>query len=228
MRTRTTGRAVALLCALACTAAALTGCDSSHTSHDSAHGIPPAAAPPQWQPADQGLVAWNYDPSGAATTWNPTARTNGTLFLTAVLLRSPATLTHVLYGLSGAQPTGLTPGQNLIGLYSSAGTLLAQTADQTPVWSDPARQKVNTVPWRHPHRVPAGRYYVVFLYNGVTPGAGLNFKASGAGPTANAGAPPGRMRYSMIKATATSLPPVIDLTRQTTPLPFNSQWIGLD
>ncbi|NUP42756.1 MAG: hypothetical protein HOY76_38475 [Streptomyces sp.] len=204
--------AVALLCATA-----LTACTSAR--HD-------PGSLSEWTPADQGLVTWNYDPSDAGVTWNPTARTNGCLFLTAVLLRSPATLTHVLYGLSGAQTTGLTPGQNLIGLYGSDGTLLAQTADQTALWSDPARQRVNRVPWTKPYRAAPGRYYVAFLYNGVT--AGLNFKASGAGMTANAGAPAGLMRYSMIKGHFTSLPDTAPPARQTTPLPFNSQWIGLD
>ncbi|WP_225850824.1 hypothetical protein [Streptomyces sp. HPF1205] len=208
---------VALLCA-----GALAGCTSGGGGPGDAKG----AAVPVWQPADQGLIAWDYDPSGAGATWNPTARTNGYLFLTAVLLRSPATLTHVLYGLSGAQPTGLTPGQNLIGLYSSTGRLLARTADQTPLWSSPEHQRVNEVPWTTPYHAAAGRYYVVFLCNGVT--SGLNFKASGAGMTADAGAPPGRMRYSMIRAAATTLPPAVDLARQVVPLPFNSQWIGLN
>ncbi|HEY3481177.1 MAG TPA: hypothetical protein VGL02_19975, partial [Streptomyces sp.] len=145
---------------------------------------------------------------------------------TAVLLRAPATLTHVLYGLSGAQTTGLTPGGNAIGLYDAHGTLVARTADQTAIWSSTARQKVNRVPWTKPYEAAAGRYYVVFLYNGVT--SGLNFKASGAGATANAGAPAGQMRYSMIRSDSATLPGTLPLGRQTTPLPFNSQWIGLD
>jgi hypothetical protein len=144
--------------------------------------------------------------------------------------RGPAALAghpqHVLYGLSGAQRDGLTPGRNLIGLYTFDGTLVARTGDQTSIWSDPARQKVNTVPWLHPYRAAAGRYYVVFLCNGVT--SGLNFKASGAGTTANAGATAGAMRYSMIRAHAADLPPRLDITRQVTPLPFNSQWVGLN
>src|SRR5690242_20286961 len=150
---------VALLCA-----GALAGCTPGGGGPGDAKG----AAVPVWQPADQGLIAWDYDPSGAGATWNPTARTNGYLFLTAVLLRSPATLTHVLYGLSGAQPAGLTPGRNLIGLYSSTGRLLARTADQTPIWSSPEHQRVNEVPWTTPYHAAAGRYYVVFLCNGVT------------------------------------------------------------
>lgn len=223
MRVRTIARVrrtVAALGAVALLCAGSIGCSSAGGK------AAQAGPPPVWQPADQGLITWNYDPSAAGTTWNPTARTNGCLFLTAVLLRSPATLTHVLYGLSGAQPSGLTPGRNRIGLYSATGALLAQTADQTPIWSDPARQKVNEVPWTTPRHAAAGRYYVAFLYNGVT--SGLNFKASGAGPTANAGAPPGLMRYSMIRAGAAELPARLDLRRQVTPLPFNSQWIGLN
>lgn len=191
----------------------------------SSEGDAAALGTDQWQPTDQGLVTWNFDPSAAGTTWNPTAPTNGTLFLTAVLLRRPATLHEVRYGLSGAQRAGLTKGQNLVGLYDAQGRLLATSGDQTAVWSDPADQKVDSAVFTTPYRAAAGRYYVAFLYNGVT--SGLNYKASGAGTTANAGAPAGQMRYSMIPMHATTLPATVDLGRQVTPVPFNSQWIGL-
>lgn len=230
MRTTRTTVAVLGAAALLC-AAALSGCSSGSGSGADSGGVGgggsgSSGSGPEWGPADQGLLTWNYDPSAAGATWNPTARTNGYLFLTAVLLRAPATLTHVLYGLSGAQTSGLTPGENVIGLYDSRGALVARTGDQTAIWSSTARQKVNRVAWEKPYRAAAGRYYVVFLYNGVT--SGLNFKASGAGATANAGAPAGRMRYSMIRSDSTALPGTLPLGRQTTPLPFNSQWIGLD
>jgi hypothetical protein len=181
----------------------------------------------EWMPSDQGLIAWNYDPSGAGTTWVPTSTTNGYLFLTAMILRQSATLTNIVYGLSGAQTSGLTSGENLIGLYNSSGTLLTQTADQTTIWSTTADQKVNTVPWATQQtNLAAGKYYVGFLYNGVVTGAALNFKASGAGTTANAGQTGANMRYGVITGTATSLPGSITLSSMATPSPFNSQWLG--
>jgi hypothetical protein len=181
----------------------------------------------EWMPSDQGLIAWNYDPSGAGTTWVPTSTTNGYLFLTAMILRQSATLTNIVYGLSGAQTSGLTSGENLIGLYNSSGTLLTQTADQTTIWSTTADQKVNTVPWATQQtNLAAGRYYIAFLYNGVATGAALNFKASGAGTTANAGQTGANLRYGVITGTATSLPGSITLSSMATPSPFNSQWLG--
>jgi hypothetical protein len=190
---------------------------------DAAHVHPS----PDWTPPDQGLLAWNYDPSLAGTTWVPTSTTNGYLFLTAMILRQSQTLTNILYGLSGAQTSGLTSGQNLIGLYNSSGTLLTQTADQTTIWSTTADQKVNVVPWQTVQTsLAAGKYYVAFLYNGVTTGAALNFKASGAGTTANAGQTGASLRYGVITGTATSLPSNITLSSMATPSPFNSQWLG--
>jgi len=181
----------------------------------------------EWMPSDQGLIAWNYDPSSAGTTWVPTSTTNGYLFLTAMILRQSATLTNIVYGLSGAQTSGLTSGENLIGLYNSSGTLLTQTADQTTIWSTTADQKVNTVPWTTQQtNLAAGKYYVGFLYNGVMTGAALNFKASGAGTTANAGQTGANLRYGVITGTATSLPSSITLSSMATPSPFNSQWLG--
>jgi hypothetical protein len=188
---------------------------------DAAH-VHPA---PEWTPADQGLLAWNYDPSAAGTTWNATSGTNGYLFLTAMLLRVPATLTAVRYGLSGAQTSGLTVGENLIGLYDASGNLLAQTADLTALWSSTANQKVLTSNWTAPYAAAAGTYYVAWLYNGVS--SGLNFKGSGAGTTANAGASAGSMRYSMVSGSYTALPNPINLSNQATPVPFNNQWVGL-
>lgn len=182
----------------------------------------------EWMPSDQGLVAWNYDPSSAGTTFVPTTGVNGYIFLTGIILREAATVTNIVYGLSGAQLTGLTSNANFVGLYNSSGTLLASSADQTTIWSTAADQKVNVIPLLSPfpEQLAAGRYYVAFLFNGVVSGAALNFKATGGGTTSNAGQTGASMRYGVITGTATSLTNVT-LSSMTTPAPFNSQWVGL-
>lgn len=183
----------------------------------------------EFMPSDQGLAAWNFDPSCAGTTFVPTSTINGNIFLTAMILRTATTITNVVYGLSGAQTSGLTAGENWIGLYNSAGTLLATTADQTTIWSTTADQKVNVVPLLSPfpEQLAAGKYFIAFLFNGVTTGAALNFKASGAGTTANAGQTGANMRYGWITGTATTLPGSLALSSMALPSPFNSHWLAL-
>ena len=77
MRTTRTTVAVLGAAALLC-AAALSGCSSGSGSGADSGGVGgggsgSSGSGPEWGPADQGLLTWNYDPSAAGATWNPTA-----------------------------------------------------------------------------------------------------------------------------------------------------------
>lgn len=83
-----------------------------------------------WQPTDSGWLAQNFDPgliSGSGTA------ASGTIQAIRVNVRNPMPVTNVIL-FQAAAGTGLTTGQNLVGLYSSTGMQIGVTADQTTNW----------------------------------------------------------------------------------------------
>jgi hypothetical protein len=84
-------------------------------------------------PARQGFVGWTFDPGlSALATFTPVS---GRLYLMAVSVPMDITVSNVTIDFAGAAGTGYTSGQNFVGLYSSAGTRLAQSADQSTAWA---------------------------------------------------------------------------------------------
>lgn len=80
--------------------------------------------------ADAGLLAWNYD---VGLSSNSTAPTTNVVNLVRINIRQAISVTNVLIGVTTAGGT-LTSGQNFVGLYNSAGTLIGTSADQTTAW----------------------------------------------------------------------------------------------
>lgn len=116
-----------------------------------------------WLPSDQGMVAWNYDPSEAA---NTQLLVSGTVYHIGLMIRAATTFSNVIVPVSTAGAT-LTAGQNLAGLYDSAGNRVATSADQSGNWTTPG---VKTVPMvGAPIALSPGLYYVAILSNGTTP-----------------------------------------------------------
>ncbi|AXH66314.1 hypothetical protein SEA_SATIS_155 [Streptomyces phage Satis] len=74
-------------------------------------------------PAAHGITAWCYDPAVAV---NATQVSNGVLYLVRLNIPAAVNLTKI-YWWVGNQGSGPTAGQNEVGLYSSAGALLAAT-----------------------------------------------------------------------------------------------------
>jgi hypothetical protein len=84
-----------------------------------------ALAPPSTpQPSDHSMVSWAYNPELAVTTLTPVL---GTVYLTALPVRSAATISK-LWFLMGTAATTPTAGQSWAGLYSPTGTLLSTAA----------------------------------------------------------------------------------------------------
>lgn len=162
---------------------------------------------------DNNLLGWNSDPAGAGTTF--TLPTSGTVMVTQVKLRRPATVTNVVLYLTTAGGT-LTSGQNFVGLYSYGGgtaTLLSSSADQTTAWGStgPVTAALST----QQTGLPAGTYYVAALFNGTTGPtlAAGSTKASGSVSVGNVGlAAPQLGRWITTAATSqTSLPATLNL-----------------
>ena len=77
--------------------------------------------------ADAGYLGWNFDPAMAQ---GSTTLATGILYLARINIRQPTTVTNVLMYIPNAGG-GLTTAENFAGLYNTAGTLIATTADQT-------------------------------------------------------------------------------------------------
>lgn len=87
------------------------------------------------QPSDHGLIAWSSDPASASAA---VSVSSGVMYLVAVYLRAPCTVSKVWYGVAAAAVTPTATESN-IGFYSQAGTLLgsanidaAMTPGSTP------------------------------------------------------------------------------------------------
>lgn len=84
-----------------------------------------------WAPEDNGLLLASIDPASAQTT-----AVSGTGILHVAKIWVPTTTTvaniRLVVPVVGAT---LTAGQNKAGIYSSSGTLIAQTADQAANWA---------------------------------------------------------------------------------------------
>lgn len=113
--------------------------------------------------ADRGYLYWSM----------PLYATNGVSAFTPAgtmhimrLYRVPAlTVTSIAVGVSTAG-SGLTSGQCFAALYTAAGTLVGQTADQSAVWNATGIKVMALT--GGPYPITAGDYYVGFWYNGTT------------------------------------------------------------
>jgi hypothetical protein len=129
-----------------------------------------------WQPADQNLLAWNFDYGNVS---GNTQLTAGNLYLMGIKIPSATTITNVVLWVAGAG-SSLTSGQCFAGLYQN-GTLIGSTADQSTAWQTAGIYQMPLV--GGPYSVSAGTVYVGFYYRGSTsPG----FVRSGTGFTAGA------------------------------------------
>ena len=115
------------------------------------------------QPGERGFLSWTLQPE--ATQSIGTAPPSGAMRLQRHKLRSAATITNLHVGVLVAGST-LTAGQNLMGIYSTSGNLLAQTGDQSVAWTTAG---MKTAALTSPLNLPAGDFYVAFLAVGTTP-----------------------------------------------------------
>lgn len=135
-------------------------------------------------PADHGATGWSVDPARATTTLTTVA---GTLYLALVpvIVTGPISTVQVTLSTQGAGLTGAW-----VAVYSTTGTLLGVSADQSSGWSGSAGDKAVTLT-SPTASIPAGtRVLVGFLTTGGTPpvvravaaAASLNTRLSGTSP----------------------------------------------
>lgn len=167
-------------------------------------------------PQMQGFLAWNYDCEECTAT-GAGANVSGTIYLHKIYFAQGQTISNLAVGVQTAGST-LTAGQNLIGIYNSSGTRVAQSADQSGSWTSTgfksiamtASYTVNT----------AGYHYIAILAVGTTPPA---FYQNANAPSAlfNGNTAAGTFRHCTGGTGQTSLPASITLG-STTSSAFNS------
>lgn len=119
--------------------------------------IPAALLSSPRLPSENYLVGWTAPPELMQSSNPPTA---GEVYLQRVVVPA-ATLTKV-YAFIYSAGSGMTAGENLVGLYDANGNLLCQSADTSAVWTGTHVAEI-AVPST---AVAAGPIYVAALFNG--------------------------------------------------------------
>ena len=117
----------------------------------------------EWLPADRGLIAHNNSIEDFGGTVTP--GTAGRIEGAKIKLPSAAVVTNIVMSCQTAGST-LTAGQCFAALYTPAGALVAQTADQAGSWASSGIKTMALA--AGPFTLAAGNYNVCFWYNGTT------------------------------------------------------------
>lgn len=117
------------------------------------------------QPHERGYLTWTQQPESTQSVG--TAPPSGAMRLQRHKLRTGTTITNLHVAVLTVGAT-LTAGQNLAGIYDTAGNLLAQTGDQSVAWTSLG---LKTMALTSPLVLPAGDFYVGLLSVGTTPPA---------------------------------------------------------
>lgn len=158
-----------------------------------------------------GALSWTQDPSLCFTVL--TQQATGKLWVARMPWARRATVTNIVYRTTTAG-SGLTAGQNLLALYTSAGALIANstTPDQTTNFQATAGNFTATL--SSPPVVPPdpnGYIYAAILSNGTTRPVFVG--PGGAAATVNMGIASGvAQRAGLIASTFTAMPSTITLT----------------
>ncbi|MFE4635348.1 hypothetical protein ACFRJ1_18520 [Streptomyces sp. NPDC056773] len=230
MRTRTTAASAGLAAMLAA-ALVLSGCSGKGAGTGAgAAASAPAVAPPSAaggggfdgpRPQDQNLLAWTGDPNDAGhVTAQSAAGVGGRVTLVRMVLREQITWSNIWLGLAGIDPNAQLSNCYL-GVYDAKGTLVASTADVSPMLMTDAIAK--PFPLAKPFTAAPGTYFVALLLNGTWATNALTLKATGAGISVNAGLTPPNLRYSNVLTGQTSLPATLNLAEQSTST-INTGW----
>jgi hypothetical protein len=167
-------------------------------------------------PTDQGLKGWTYDPASMGA--GNTALTSQRIQYARIIVPVAATITgaaaHVI-----AAPTA--PSNTFFGLYDSAGTRVAVTADvSASVSTSGAKQLAFTATYS----AAAGTYYVGVVQTATTP---VSLGRTGLGPSAayNFGLAVAPFRYNTGATGQTALPTSVTLSTVTSST--DAYWLAL-
>jgi hypothetical protein len=117
------------------------------------------------EPADLGYAGEAYDPAAMSGTTGIALTTAGTVYLIKIPVRTLKSVTNIRMHIITAGAT-LTAGECFAGLYSSAGALIATTADQSVNWA--ATGTLDMPLAGGPYQIGPGYVWVALLFNGTT------------------------------------------------------------
>lgn len=159
-------------------------------------------------PAAHGLGAWCYDPALAV---NSTALSAGTLYLVRVNIAATLTATRLYWWIANTA-SSVVAGQNHIGLYDSAGTLL--TSAGIDGVQGTAGLKTTTIPGQ---ALTAGSFYWVgLLFNASAPPTLTRSSGwTGVGEAASVGLTASQYRFAINGTGRTTIPATITPSANT-------------
>lgn len=173
--------------------------------------------PNDGNPQMSGVNSWNFDPENASSTG---LLVSGTVYLHKIILNTAVTATNIVIGVT-TQGSVLTAGDNVCGIYSSAGTRLAVTVDQTAAWGSSGGKACALTA---PLSLAAGTYYIGILSVGTTPITAA--ESSGFALAYNNVQTAAAFRHSTNGTGATSLPASITPASNVTSA--RSTWVGIN
>lgn len=144
-------------------------------------------------------IAWTMDPCQASSSNTPLS---GAISINLVYVNALSTVTNFLCSVLTAG-SGLTAGQNLVGIYNAAGTRVGISADQSTAWTTTGN-KTAALTMTGP--LEPGYYYLAFLTVGTTPPKFYGGSAVSAVQNINFASAP--FRFSFLSG-QTSLPTTI-------------------
>lgn len=181
-------------------------------------GFPDPVTRYGWNASDRGLLASNGPVE--MFTQNAVPGTAGRLEGARVRLPVAAPVTNIVLSCQTVGNT-LTSGQCFAALWTPAGVLVAQTADQAASWVSTGVKTMALA--GGPFSLPAGIYYAAWWYNGTTSPAWLRGPSTGA-PTLNLGvSAPNLFWFTADTGLTTTAPST--LGAQTTSA--SAWWVGL-
>jgi len=153
--------------------------------------------------------ALNMLPEFATT--SAAALVSGTVYMMRIDISAPLTFTNAHTATVAAAT--LTAGQNFAGLYNSAGTQVAVTADQSAAWAAGGEKNMA---FTVPYAAAAGTYYVAYLSNGASPIAPVrSVNSTFVNTFINHGLTASTARWSTGPAAQTTLPASITMASRT-------------
>jgi hypothetical protein len=174
------------------------------------------AGTPVWNATDQNLLGWSYDP---VIPTGSSAPTSGTIQYIRVKASASGNVANLLLNVSTGG-SGLTSGQNLVGLYDATGTQLAVSGDQTTAWGTNGLKTASI----SATAVVAGTvYYIGLLSVGTTPPSISRNILSSVVP--NIGFASAPFRFNNGAASQTTLP--ASFTPSGTTASGNTFWVGM-
>jgi hypothetical protein len=163
---------------------------------------------------------WNYDP--IATNSSSTVPTAGTIYLMKLVAQTGGAMSNVVL-YQGSNGASITTG--LVALYSSSGTRLAVSADQSSTWNTGA-PALRTIALTGGSTLVAGQvYYIALLSAGGTTQPGFARANTTTGPlTANQSN--ALQRFATNLTSQTSLPTNLTLSNNSGAAPI-AYWVSL-